>query len=424
MFTTILKVGILATCCLITACTFSSSIKSESAQLPEATVGPQQGLIEKARHRYPSSLYLLGIGQGESEKAAAELARADLIKQIRVEMRVTWFDFIRERSGATEQEVSRLVETNVAELVRGIEIVEQVREYGTAYAVAVLPKTEMSKILESAKTQNEISPLQPELSQAREGIWVQAEGVVSLGEDTTLAEAKARSRDEARRKAIEQAVGTFVKGQTVIHNSQVADDLVRSIVRGLVVEEQIQEEGLRELGQGTGQKTLQYATRLRAKVKPIRAEHKGDFSVKAALNKTVFSEGEEMQIKAVVTKDAYLHIFSVGQDDTVTVLLPSRYAQANLVSGLKEFVFPDEAQRSAGIRLKTFQPEGARKALEKIKLIATTRRVDLTQGRVPEGLFQVYQGKGVALVTDLLKTLSLLDESEWAEITLPYEVRR
>ncbi len=424
MFTSILKVGILATFCLITACTSSSRIISEPGESPELTVGPQKGLIEKTRYRYPPSLYLLGIGQGDSEKAAAELARADLIKQIRVELRVTWSDFIRERGGTTEQEVSRLVETNVAELVRGIEIVEQARDAGAAYAVAVLPKAEMSKILESAKAQKEISPLQPEFSEPREGIWVQAEGVVSLGEDMTLAEAKARSRDEARRKAIEQAVGTFVKSQTVVHNSQVADDLVRSIVRGIVIEEQIQEEGLREIGQGAGQKALQYATKLRAKVKPIRPEHRGDFAVKAVLNKTVFSEGEEVQIKAVVTKDAYLHIFSVGQDDTVTVLLPSRYAQANLVSTQKEFVFPDDEQRSVGIRLKAFPPAGARKALEKIKLIATTKRVDLTHGRVPEGLFQVYQGKDVALVADLLKTLSLLDESEWAEITLPYEVRK
>lgn len=103
-----------------------------------------------------SSLYRLGIGQGDSEKAAAELARADLIKQIQEEMRVTWSDFIRERGGTTEQEVSRLVETNVAELVRGIEIVEQARDAGASYAVAVLPKAEVSRIFESAKAQNEV----------------------------------------------------------------------------------------------------------------------------------------------------------------------------------------------------------------------------------------------------------------------------
>ena len=424
MFTNILKVGILATFCLVTACTSSSRIKSEPAELPETPVGPQQGLIEKARHRYPPSLYLLGIGQGESEKAAAELARADLIKQIRVEMRVTWSDFIRERGGTTEQEVSRLVETNVAELVRGIEIVEQARDASAAYAVAVLPKTEMSRILESAKAQKEISTLQPEFSEPLEGIWVQAEGVVSLGEDTTVAEAKARSRDEARRKAIEKAVGTFVKSQTIIYNAQVAEDLVHSLVRGIVVEEQILEEGVRQLGQETGATALLYATKLKAKVKPVRAERKGDFRVKAALNKTVFQEGEEMQITAATTKAAHFHIFNIGQDDTVTVLLPNRFTSSNAVQAQQELVFPDESQRTMGIRLRVFPPQGERKAMEKIKVIATTKQIDLMKGKVREGVYQVYAGKDAALVTELLKELSLLDEAEWAEMTVPYEVRK
>ena len=424
MFTSILKVGILATFCLITACTSSSRMKSEPGESLELTVGPQKGLIEKARHRYPPSLYLLGIGQGESEKAATELARADLIKQIRVEMRVTWSDFIRERGGTTEQEVSRLVETNVAELVRGIEIVEQARDAGASYAVAVLPKAEMLRILESATAPKEISPLQPEFSEPREGIWVQAEGVVSLGEDMTVAEAKARSRDEARRKAIEQAVGIFVKGQTVVHNTHVADDLVRSIVRGIVIEEQIQEEGLREIGQGAGQTALQYATKLRAKVKPIRSEHRGDFAVKAALNKSFFQDGEEMQITAIPTRDAYIHIFSVGQDDTVTVLYPNRFVADGFVAAEKALVFPDEAQRMLGLRLRVFPPQGSKKGMEKIKLIATTKKINLTKGTIREGVFQVYAGKDSALVTDLLKELARLDESEWAEATVPYEIRK
>jgi Domain of unknown function (DUF4384)/LPP20 lipoprotein len=424
MFINVIKVAILAVFCLITACTSSSRIEPEPSELPALTVGQQKVLIEKARHQYPSSLYLLGIGQGQSEKAAAELARADLIKQIRVEMRVTWSDFIRERGGTTEQEVSRFVETNVAEFVRGIEIVEQARDAGTSYAVAILPKAEVWRILERAKAKEEVlsAPLEP--SEPKEGIWVEAEGIASLAEDTTVAEAKARSRDEARRKAIEQAVGIFVKGQTLAYNSQIADDLVRSIARGLIVEEQVKEEGLREIGQGTGQKVFQYATKLRAKVKPIRPEQRGDFAVRAILNKTMLSQGEEMQIKAVVTKDAYLHIFNVGQDDKVTVLLPSRYARANFVSAQKEFLFPDDEQRNLGIRLKAFAPIGAKKALEKIKLIATTKPIDLAEGKIPEGAFKVYEGKDTALVTDLLKTLSLLDDSEWTEVTIPYEIRR
>ncbi|OLB56570.1 MAG: hypothetical protein AUI03_03780, partial [Nitrospirae bacterium 13_2_20CM_2_62_8] len=223
-----------------------------------------------------------------------------------------------------------------------------------------------------------------ESKEPREEIWVTAEGIVSLGDDTTVAEAKARSRDEARRKAIEQAVGTFVKGQTVVYNAQLAEDLVRSLVRGIVVEEQVVEEGVRQLKQDSGAPALQYATKLKAKVKPVRVEHKGEFTLKSTLNKTVFQE----------------------------------------IDAQKELVFPDEAQRTIGILLRVFPPAGANKALEKIKLIATTRKIDLLKGKIREGVYQVYPGKDSALVIDLLKELSVLDESEWAETTVPYEVRK
>jgi len=131
-----------------------------------------------------------------------------------------------------------------------------------------------------------------------------------------------------------------------------------------------------------------------------------------------------MQITAVPSKDAYIHIFNVGQDDTVTVLFPNRFTQNNFVDAQKELVFPDEAQRTIGILLRVFPPAGANKALEKIKLIATTRKIDLLKGKIREGVYQVYPGKDTALVTDLLKELSVLDESEWAETTVPYEVRK
>ena len=420
------RVGMLLVLCILAGCSPTPKMHQLTPSGLQPTTGPQDSLAAKVRQQYPSDRYLIGIGQADSEKAATELARADLMKQIRVEVRVTWTDLIRERGGKSEQEVSRLVETRVAELVKGIEIVDQGRDpkTGAAYAVAVLPKAEMESMLQKPRGLYEPGVLPLESKEPREEIWVTAEGIVSLGDDTTVAEAKARSRDEARRKAIEQAVGTFVKGQTVVYNAQLAEDLVRSLVRGIVVEEQVVEEGVRQLKQDSGAPALQYATKLKAKVKPVRVEHKGEFTLKSTLNKTVFQEKEEMQITAVPSKDAYIHIFNVGQDDTVTVLFPNRFTQNNFVDAQKELVFPDEAQRTIGILLRVFPPAGANKALEKIKLIATTRKIDLLKGKIREGVYQVYPGKDTALVTDLLKELSVLDESEWAETTVPYEVRK
>jgi len=422
------RIGILLLLCALPSC--SASIKSEPTNIPELSRAPQpsQEILAEIRQEYPVDRYLIGIGEGTSEMAATEVARADLLKQTRVAVKVIWSDVLRERGGQSDQEVSRLVETRATELVTGTEIVRRGKDSSTgiAYAVAVLPRTEVARILrQQDRAATPLEPMIPDRQESNGPVWIVAEGVVPFGPDTTLAEAKSRARDEARRQAVERAAGIFLRGQRVVYNTQLADDLVRSLVRGIIIEEQILEEGIHELiTDPTGPKAFQYTVKLRTRVKPVRTERRGDFAVTANLNKTVFSGGEEMQIKAVATKDAYLHIFSVGQDDTVTVLYPNRFVAEGFVRAEKQLVFPDEAQRMQGLRLRVFLQEGSTKAIEKIKLIATAKKIDLTKGTIHEGVFQMYPGKDSALVTDLLKELARLDESEWAEATIPYEIKR
>src|SRR2546422_3962295 len=133
--------SILIILCVLASCT--PAIKSDPDALRDLTLPtePQKGLFAKVRQQYPSDRYLIGIGQADSEKAATELARADLMKQIRVQVRVMWTDLIRERGGNTEQEGSRLVETGGGGWGKGIEIEDQGRDTktGMAYAVAALP---------------------------------------------------------------------------------------------------------------------------------------------------------------------------------------------------------------------------------------------------------------------------------------------
>ncbi len=258
----------------------------------------------------------------------------------------------------------------------------------------------------------------------QEGMWVTVEGVVLFTDEHTISEVKARSRNEARRLAVEKAVGHFIRGSTVVYNYVLAEDLVQSVARGLVVEEQILEEGVRETVHESGTKAIFYATKLKAKVKRVNAEHKDHFKVQGTLNKTLFHSKEEMQIRVVSSRDAYLYIFNIGQDNSVTVLYPNRFAQDSFVTGGKELVFPDDKLRSVGIVLRVVPPAGAVKATERIKLIAVTHKTDFIKDRFKEGVFQVYDGKDTGLITDLLKALSALDDSEWAESTIAYEVHR
>jgi hypothetical protein len=265
-------------------------------------------------------------------------------------------------------------------------------------------------------------PADSSTKEGAEGVWVIAEAAVQLADDMTVQEGRSRSLNEARRKAIEKAVGIFVKGNTVVYNHVLAEDLVQSIVHGIVTDEQILEEGVREVGQQTNERATLYATKLKARVRPVQAERKAEFSLKATLNQTVFREGEEMEIRVSSGHDVYLHLFSVGQDDAVTVLFPNRFAQDTLVRAEQQFVFPDDSQRAMGIRLRVFPPSGAKRATERIKVIATRKKCDLIKAKFREAVFQVYEGKDTGLMTDLLRELALLEDADWAEATIPYEV--
>ena len=258
----------------------------------------------------------------------------------------------------------------------------------------------------------------------QDGIWVTVEAAVPLTDEYTISEVRARSRNEARRLAVEKAVGIFIRSNTVTYNYVLAEDLVQSVARGLVVEEQVLEEGMRDIAHESGAKALLYATKLKAKVKRTQAEAKDHFKLRVSLNKTVFQSKDEMEIRATSSRDAYLYIFNIGQDSSVTILYPNRFAQDHSISAGKELVFPDDKLRSNGIVLRVVPPAGAVKATERIKLIAVTQKIDFGQNRFKEGVFQVYDGKDTGLITDLLKLLSPLEDSEWSEATIAYEVRR
>ena len=57
------------------------------------------------------------------------------------------------------------------------------------------------------------------------------------------------------------------------------------------------------------------------------------------------------------------------------MLFPNKFAHDNFLSAERELVFPDEIQRKMGIRLRTALPAGAGKSIERVKVLATSKRV-------------------------------------------------
>ena len=368
--------------------------------------------------KYPQDQYLYGFGQADSEQAAIELARADLGKKIRVRVTAYSRDRVQAQGEQTDQMLSRTVTTQSNEMMSKTSIADLYHhpDSGFVYALVVLPR-------EEAYSPTQAQQHAPE-SLSADPIWVTAEGIVPFGPDTTMAEAGARSREKARQQAVEKAVGVFVKGRTLVYNTTVAENVVTSRVRGIIIEEHILDEGLQSAGTVSEAMAMLYSTKLRAKVKPIPLTSVQNLNVDVALNRTVFQEGDEVQVTITPSQDTYVYIFNVGQDDTVTLLFPNNFAQDNFLSAQNEFVFPDESQRQLGIRLRVEIPRDQNKSLERVKVVTSEKQIDLLDHERKNHNLVAVANQDKFKVTDLMKQLALAEDTTWTETTIPYEIRR
>jgi hypothetical protein len=250
-------------------------------------------------------------------------------------------------------------------------------------------------------------------------IWVEAEGTAIMGESITLQAAQRASLEEARRAAIEKAVGTYVTSSTSVRNFQLAEDLVRVISRGKILEEHVLERGVKLEGKG---ELASYRTRIKAKVQRVDGHHQGNFAVQSRLNHSVFENGDEAEIHITTSQDAYLYVFNVTEDDHVTILVPNRFLQDSFTKAGSEFTFPPDSLTKRGIKLNTWLMPGKQRSTEKIKVIASRHPVASLKHQAPDAMFKHFNPNETGMLTDLLKTLSTLDPGDWAETTSGYEV--
>ena len=127
--------------------TFRQMQTREQRSAREHQPGPQP----PAAQVYDAEHFLIGQGQGDLSKGplvcqrVSELAaRADIAKQIRVQVKEHAIDRLRERTGReTEQDIEIVREEIVQEYLQGVTIVERRKDDAASIcsAVAVMPKS-------------------------------------------------------------------------------------------------------------------------------------------------------------------------------------------------------------------------------------------------------------------------------------------
>lgn len=247
-------------------------------------------------------------------------------------------------------------------------------------------------------------------------VWVEAVGESVGSEYDPPKEVMERARNEAKRKAIDEAVGSFVRSHTLVTNAQLAEEMTFARVRGRIDKtETIAEERDRN-------DPNLYRVKLRVLVRPVYPEEGEGISVKLSLSKSALKEGEEVRIYYQTSTDCYVYVFSIGADNSVTLLFPNSQMQDNFVRANSGQVFPpDDCQ----IHLRAMcLPEFKNKlSQEKVKVIATRRKEILLHG-FQEGMFQVYDARSTGLVGDLARKLNQLDPADWGEALAVYTIEK
>ncbi|MBI4619856.1 MAG: DUF4384 domain-containing protein [Desulfobacterales bacterium] len=248
-------------------------------------------------------------------------------------------------------------------------------------------------------------------------VWVESEGMAIMGEIETQKEVKERAKIDAQSKAVEKAVGVFIRSHTLVSNSQLAEDLIYAAVRGKIEKVDIIKEGWDEKDRNL------YRVKLKALIKPVYPEKGEGISLKVSLSKADLKEGDEVKIFYQANRDCYVYIFSVAADGSVTLLLPNSANPDNTVNAGQAYEFP---LKESKIKLQARFLPGYKDpvAEERIKVIATRQKEDIIPLGFQEGLFKVFDAKSTGMISDLVKRLNQLEPSDWTEATTVYTLRR
>ena len=274
----------------------------------------------------------------------------------------------------------------------------------------------------------------------------QGEGVVTVEgfssmENITKEDARRLAIEDAERNAVEQVAGVTVSADTLVSNFTVSSDVISAIPYGKVIEREILTEDIQVIPplnasiRGKDETNLPvrstqtgawpysiYHVKMRVKVAKEKGNIDPYFKLDASLNRTVFKDGEDMQLKIKPTKDCYITIFNILEDDSVLTLIPNRHIRDTFIKANEHLLFPDEDMKKMGINLKVHGVDGKNVTKEKIYILCFKQPVDFGN-KFEEGIFGIYKGSS-AFIKELKREVVDIPLSERAERFLPYEIRK
>lgn len=258
---------------------------------------------------------------------------------------------------------------------------------------------------------------------AQETIWVTSNGTAPVAAGDTK-KARRQAIEIAERRAVAKALAPGVSVKTMLVNLRLSGSIVGAIPYGRVVSKKILTEGkVKATGADHGSMDMLYRVKIKAGVARQVVGDDPTFSLDASINKSVFKDGDELEIRMQSTRACYFAIFNILENKKIIRLLPNYLSTKNSLKAEEAYVFPGRKDRQKGLKLQLHLPAKQKAVTESIYILALTHPFELGSINVQEGIFGVYNGETL-FMKDLIQEVVSIPLASRAEALMQYEIRK
>ena len=252
--------------------------------------------------------------------------------------------------------------------------------------------------------------------------WVTVEGKAAM-EQVSKEEARKRAVEDALQRAREKIAGDSISVESLAVNFKLSGGIAASIPYIKVVDKTVLEEGVSNAPKGGASRSeTMYRVLLKAGVVEERTGIDPAFQLESSLNRTTFSEGDEMQLRIKSTKDCHVSVFTLMEDGKVLRLLPNRFRSTLFLKAGENFVFPSEKDKKNGVKLVVHLPDN-NAGNEALYVLALNRPFSYNADRFQEGIYGVYDGN-TAFMNDLVREIIGIPLKDRAEKLIQYQIKK
>jgi hypothetical protein len=187
-------------------------------------------------------------------------------------------------------------------------------------------------------------------------------------------QSKLLALQRARAAAIEQAAGISISSTTLVTNSTLSLDIIKSYAKGFIVRERVNWQPLGQYQKDSSNAPIpEYRVKIEADVYIPKNKSNTKY-LEAKLNKTVFNDGEKAVITVKVKKVANIGVFNIQADDKIVFLYPNNYDHINGIMPDEEKTIPS---KESPIEFEVKPLPGHQKDAEAYLIIAVDHTINL-----------------------------------------------